>query len=146
MEKTLDRPKVSLAKASQPNEILSIDLKEIKADNLHILFITDKCTRYTRGQVIKTKQPRDVIQAIETNWVLQCPGWPSKGFFSDQGGEFCNSLMKEYTRKIGVSHKTTPSFSPWANGLCERNHTTVDRTLIKLRQENPTCSYRRQLT
>ena len=45
--------------------------------------------------------------------------------------------MKEYTRKLGLSHRTTPSFSPWVNGLCERNHTTVDRMVIKIRQDNP---------
>ena len=41
--------------------------------------------------------------------------------------------MKEYTRKLGLTHKTTPSFSPWANGLCE----TVDRMVIRIRQDNP---------
>ena len=45
--------------------------------------------------------------------------------------------MKEYTRKLGLSHRTTPSFSQWANGLCERNHATVDRMVIKIRQDNP---------
>ena len=59
MRKTPDRPKVALPKASQPNEILPIDLKEMRDENptVHVLFITDECTRYTRGQVIKSKQP-----------------------------------------------------------------------------------------
>ena len=114
MRKTPDRPKVALPKACQPNEILSIDLKEMRDKNptVHVLFITDECTRYTRGQVIKSKQPQEVIKAIETNWILQGPGWSSKGFYSDRGTEFCNALMKEYTRKLGLSHRTTPSFSP----------------------------------
>ena len=52
--------------------------------------------------MIKTKQPKEVIKAIEANWILKGPGWPSKGFFSDQGSEFCNALMKEYTKKLVV--------------------------------------------
>ena len=109
----------------------------MRYESLYVLFITDECTRYTREQVIKSKQPKEVIEAIETNWVLRGPGWPSKGFYSDKGTEFCNSLMTEYTRKLGLSHRTTPSFSPWANGLCERNHATVYRMVIKIRQDNP---------
>ena len=84
MRKTPDRPKVALTKASQPNEILSIDLKEMRVENIYILFITDKCTRYTRGQVIQSKQPQEVIKAIETNWILRGPGWLSRGFYSDR--------------------------------------------------------------
>ena len=48
MRKTQDRPKVALPKASQPNKILSIDLKEMREENTYNLFITDECTRYTR--------------------------------------------------------------------------------------------------
>ena len=83
--------------------------------NENALFITDECTRYTRGQGIKSKQPKEVTEAIEDNWVRKGPGWPSKGFYSYRGTDFCNSLMKEYSRKLGLSHRTTPSFSPWAN-------------------------------
>ena len=99
----------------------------MRDESLYVIFITDECTRYTRGQVINSKQPKEVIKAIETNWILRGPGWPSKGFYSDRGTEFCNALTKEYPRKLRLSHRTTPSFSPWANGLWERNHATVDR-------------------
>ena len=46
-------------------------------------------------------------------------------------------MMKEYVRKLGLTHKTTPSFSPWSNGLNERNHSTVDRSVTKIRIQNP---------
>ena len=87
----------------------------MRNENVYVLFITDECTRYTRGQVIKSKQPKEVTEAIEDNWVRKGPGWPSKGFYSYRGTDFCNSLMKEYSRKLGLSHRITPSFSPWAN-------------------------------
>ena len=78
MRKTPDRLKVALPKASQPNEVLSIDLKEMRDEGLYVLFITDECTRYTRGQIIKSKQPKEVIEAIEANWVLRSPGCPAR--------------------------------------------------------------------
>ena len=78
-----------------------------------------------------------IVNAIEKNWILRGPGYPSKGFFSDRGTEFCNAMMKEYVRKLGLTHKTTPSFSPWSNGLNERNHSTVDRSVTKIRIQNP---------
>ena len=112
MRKPSDKPKVSLPKASKPNEVVSIDLKEMTNEACYILFFTDEFTRYTRGEVIKNKTPREVVNAIEKNWILRGPGYPSKGFFSDRGTEFCNAMMKEYVRKLGLTHKTTPSFSP----------------------------------
>ena len=97
--------------------------------------ISAQDTRYTIGQVIKTKQPKEGIEVIESNWALSGPGWPCKGFFSNRSTELCNNLMKDYTAKLGISHKTTPSFSPWANVLCEQNHTTVDKQVVRIRQD-----------
>lgn len=137
MRKLADKPKASLPKATKPNEIISIDLKEMTNEKCFILFITDEFTRYTRGEVIKNKTPQEVVSPIERNWILRGPGYPSKGFFSDRGTEFCNSLMKEYVRKLGLTHKTTLSFSPFSNGLNECNHSTVDRAVTKIRIQNP---------
>ena len=87
----------------------------MRNENVYVLFITDECTRYTRGQVIKSKQPKEVTETIKNNVVRKGPGWPSKGFYSYRGTDFCNSLMKEYSKKLGLSQRTTLSFSPWAN-------------------------------
>ena len=45
----------------------------MRNENVYLLFITDECTRYTRGQVIKSKQPKEVTEAIEDNWVRKGP-------------------------------------------------------------------------
>ena len=42
-----------------------------------------------------------------------------------------------YTRKFGVGHSITTSFSPRENRHCERNHCTVDVTITKLRLDDP---------
>ena len=86
MRRTPDRPKVALPKASQPNEILSIDLKEMKDDNLHILFITDEFTRYTRGQVIKTKQPEMSYKPLKPTGSYKVQGGQAKGSSAIKAG------------------------------------------------------------
>ena len=37
----------------------------------------------------------------------------------------------------GIKLKTTASYTPQSNGICERQHATVDKTIKKLLQENP---------
>ena len=81
----------------------------MREENIYILFITDECTRYTRGQVIKSKQPQEVIKAIETNWILRGPGWPSGGFYSDRGTELQAS---NHGRMADVS-ETTLQWTGW---------------------------------
>ena len=62
-------------------------------------------------------------------------------FFHNNGGEFMNCIMKEYMKKAGCSQRMTPAFSPWSNGSNERNHYSVDRTMMKLSEEDqPTSS------
>ena len=48
--------------------------------------------------------------------------------------------MREYARKVGISLRMTPSYSPFANGGNERNHFTVERTIAKVRLDDPTIS------
>ena len=56
---------------------------------------------------------------------------------TDNGGEFSNSEIREINRILNIEILTTPSESPWSNGLCERNHQITDRMLEILIEENP---------
>ena len=85
--KTRDMPKVGMPKANDTNEVVSLDLKEMRDDGKHILYMVDEFSRYTRAEVIKSKDPSAVMRAIEDSWIHRGPGWPAKGFFSDRGGE-----------------------------------------------------------
>ena len=55
----------------------------------------------------------------------------------DNGGEFSNHEMREVDSILNVKTCTTPSESPWSNGLCERNDQITDRMLEILEDENP---------
>ena len=78
MRKTPDRPKVALPKASQPNEILLNDFKEMRDESLYVLFITEEYTRYTRGQIMESKQPKEVIKPSKPIGSYEAHGGPAK--------------------------------------------------------------------
>ena len=63
-------------------------------------------------------------------------GFPSRGFFADNGGEFANIKLDKLTSKLGLSVKFGPSYSPWSNGLNEQNHASTDITIMKLMEEH----------
>ena len=58
-------------------------------------------------------------------------GFPTNGFFADNGGEFANVKLDELTSKLGLTVKFGPAFSPWSNGINERNHASADITIKK---------------
>ena len=55
--------------------------------------------------------------------------------FSDNGGEFKNSIIKEAAAKYGIKLNLTAANSPWSNRKNEQNQYTVDRTIQKLMHE-----------
>ena len=65
-------------------------------------------------------------------------GLPSQGFFADNSGEFANIKLDELTSKLWLKVKFGPLYSPWLNGLSERNHASADITIKKLMHEYKT--------
>ena len=64
------------------------------------------------------------------SWCMNV-GFPSHGFFADNGGEFSNIKIDE----LGLTVKFGPAYSPWRNGLNKRNHASADLTIKKLLEE-----------
>ena len=62
-------------------------------------------------------------------------GFPSQGFFADNGGKFANIKLDELTSRLGLTVRFGPSYSPWLNGLNEQNHASADITIKKLMEE-----------
>ena len=59
-------------------------------------------------------------------------------FFTDNGGEFSNIKLEELTRKLGLTVRFGPAYSPWSNGLNERNYASADVTIKKLLEDKKT--------
>ncbi len=70
-----------------------------------------------------------------THWVryFQKP----KEIITDQGLEFTGSIMMEAMSKLDILIHCTAAYSPWSNGLCERNHALVDNILARVRVDFP---------
>ena len=138
--KTPPTPKVAMSKATTNNEVVSLDLKEFRNDNKHVLYACDEFSGYMKGKVIKDKKPSTIVTAFNNIWIEEGPGIPRKGTMTDNGGEFKNPEFKEMAAKFGLKISLTAGNSPWSNGKCERNHAVCDRTIQKLREEDPQMS------
>ena len=95
----------------------------------------DCFTRFTVGTVLKSKTPEAVVKAFMTHWVryFQKP----REIITDQGLEFTGSIMMEAMSKLDIIIHTTAAYSPWSNGLCERNHALVDSILTRVLVDFP---------
>ena len=56
-------------------------------------------------------------------------------FFADNSKEFSNIKLDKLTSKLGLTVKFGLAYSPWSNGLNERNHASADLTIKKLMEE-----------
>ena len=63
-------------------------------------------------------------------------GTPGR-IWSDNGGEFSSEEMRDLADNLGIEVSTGAAFSPWMNGINERQHHVIDRMLEKMLFENP---------
>ena len=131
-----DRPAVALSMANEFNEKVAIDLKTWRGG--YILYMIDMFTRYTQAAFITRKNPEQVVNAILEKWVAVF-GVPS-AIMNDNGGEFVNSEMQALKSELNVVDITTGAESPWQNGLCEKNHHTMDNILERIEADYPKLS------
>ncbi len=129
-----DTPVIALSMSKDVNDVIALDLKVLK-NGKYILYLVDTFSRFTQAKIIPNKQPDTVIDAIFEKWISWL-GTPTK-FIHDNGGEFSNELMLYTTTKLNIEPATTGANSPWQNGLCEKNHATVDNILVALAQDYP---------
>ena len=118
------------------NEIVTGDLK-VRNGKL-ILYLIDIFSRFTRAIFIPNKKPETVIGKIISIWtsLFGSPGT----LLMDNGGEFANDEMRELGNHFGIRIKHTAAYAPWANGLNERNHYTVDVMMDKMIEDCPTIA------
>ncbi len=69
-------------------------------------------------------------------WIGSGLGSPRK-FIADNGWEFANEKYKDMCANLNIEVLNTAAYSPWKNGLCERNHAVVDDCVSKILEENP---------
>ena len=133
-KKTPARPVVCLPLAKQFNDVVAMDLKQY--GDVYFLHFIDLFTRFSKSKVIRRKTPRLVVDSIATEWIAAGFG-PPKKFLVDNGGEFDNAEYRELAEQFNVEVCATAAYSPWSNGICERNHYVVDMCVQKIMEEDP---------
>ena len=102
-----------------------------------VLSPLDGCgQRFILAAVIKRKTPSVVISKAVTLWIGGGFGAPMK-FIADNGEEFANYEYRDVCQNLNIEVCNTASYSPWKNGLCERNHAVVDYCVAKILEKNP---------
>ena len=132
-KKTFSRPKSTLPKSTEFNQIVTLDLKFF--EKTPVLWMVDSCTRFIKGVVLKNKEAPTVITAIHEHWICNF-GFPSIRFWSDNGTEFANIKLTELATKAGFEINYGPAYSPWSNGTNERNHASADIIVKKVMEED----------
>ena len=130
LHKAPNRPAVGFPLASEFNETVALDLKQLK-HGIYILHLIDHATRYSSGCIIRNKNKETIVDGIMLYWVKWF-GAPHK-FLWDNGGEFVNDEVVELAEKCNINIKTTAAESPWSNGLCERHNAVITRNIHKVR-------------
>lgn len=131
-KKAAPRPIVSVPLAENFNEIIAIDLKSY--DNAYFLVIVDVFSKFCSAAVINDKKPSTIVQNLFTSWISFF-GAPQK-IFSDNGGEFVNSTMIEFSEMFNIKLLTTAAESPWSNGIVERLNSVLGKSVSKIVSEN----------
>ena len=95
-KKSQPRPKVSLMKAKSPNDIVTLDLKQftVRGKKMNVLWMICEFSRLAIGRVIKSKEGKAVVSAIEEGWIYTW-GCPSRGFLSDNCLKFKNQCFED---------------------------------------------------
>ena len=95
--------------------------------------------------VVPNKQADSIIKPIMDKWILNLFGPPEQILF-DNGKEFSNIKMKEMCEKFNIKMLSTGAYSPFQNGLCEKNHHTVDHIVEKILDSNPSMDFHQALS
>ena len=103
--KNNSRPVVGLPLASHFNEVLTVDIGELKGDRF--LVMVDWATRYYQAMWIRTKNPSEIMENILMKWISYF-GAPKKSL-SDGSREFQNDEIAEFIEKFGIELKCTAS-------------------------------------
>ena len=91
------RPKVALPISRSFNEVVTLDLKEFGSKC--ILWMINSFTRFIQGKLISNKKADTIIQALMDSWCMS-DGFPSHGFFADNGGAFANIKLDKLTSEL----------------------------------------------
>jgi transposase InsO family protein len=124
--------------ANGAGDRLHIDLTgphpQSRQGHVYIFTALDAYTRYLVAAPLRNKTAIAVANALVEHVFLPLGSYRS--IVSDQGREFCNEILEEVTRLLGVEKLRTTAYRASANGRVERVHRTLNVLLSKVVSEN----------
>jgi hypothetical protein len=124
-------PLVPLPQPPAPNHRLHINLfgplHVSSSGKKFVMVMTDAFTKYVELAALPDKTARSVAEALMSFWFTRYT--VPKEILSDNGGEFCNELMKELCTELGILHKTTSPYHPECNASAEVFNRTMKHYL-----------------
>ena len=104
--------------------------------NGHKYLLTGICnfTKYLVAVPLRDKSALSVARALVRNVYLVYGAVELQ--ITDQGREFCNEVMSNIAKMLGIQLSTTTAYRPSSNGVCERVHATLHSVFAKTVEEN----------
>ena len=99
--------------------------------NQYIVVCTEYLTKWVEAKAIPNKRATTVGRFLVDNVVFRY-GIFTK-LISDQGTEFCNTVVGEVLSILGIQHAVSSAYHPQTNGLTERFNRTLCTQLRKLK-------------
>lgn len=116
-------------RANAPNGIVHADLVGPFPPSLDkyrwACLFTDDFSGYTSIYFQKRKRQTTVSVLTHLRQVSTQHDLPVKVLRTDNGREFCNSVVKEYLDSVGTIHQTSAPHTPQQNGVAERANRTT---------------------
>ena len=126
-KKAPPRPVVGMPLSSDFNHTVAMDL--ITFDEKWVLHLIDTFSRYSQGEVVKSKDKDVIADALLKAWVSHF-GQPRR-FLADNGGEFSNKVYAELCEQFNIEMAQTAAESPFSNGICERHNGVLKLSILK---------------
>ena len=147
--KTKDRKPIELTIPKQPdgpNERIHMDLygplRNSETDNRWILTISDAFSKYAVLVPIPNKEAGTVARAFFEKWI--CVFGEPKQIVTDQGLEFCNSILKNLCNLFGIEKSRTSGYYPQGNAKAETFNREIKK-YITCFVENKTLEWEKYL-
>jgi hypothetical protein len=128
-KKESPRKRVALPQGKTFNDVVAMDLKQLEDKSL-ILHVIDTLSRYSGVISVKSKEAREIVDKLFQIWI-SIFGRPNK-FISDNGGEFINDEFNSMCEHLDIRLQTSPSESPWCQGIVERHNAIIGQMIDKV--------------
>ena len=128
-KKPMLKPIVCMPLSDKFNGVVCMDLKEYVHNKSWIFHMIDSATKFSAAQLVSNKKTETIIQSMFNSWITYF-GTPHM-FLTDNGGEFDSGAFRETCEQLNVQVATSAAYSPFSNGIVERNNATIYESMKK---------------